>query len=63
VPIWQSAIRDTAAAHGASVVELSRYADEIAAHPEYISADGFHPSTAGYARLAAIVAEAIGPTR
>lgn len=59
IPLWQSAIRDTAEAHGASVVELSAYSDEIARHPEYISADGFHPSTRGYARLASIVAAAM----
>jgi lysophospholipase L1-like esterase len=32
----------------------------LADHPEYLSADGFHPSSDGYARLADVFAEAAG---
>jgi lysophospholipase L1-like esterase len=61
MPVWRTAIQDAAHRHGAVVVELTPYSDEIAAHPEYISADGFHPSTRGYQRLAGIVRAALSP--
>jgi lysophospholipase L1-like esterase len=32
---------------------------ELAAHPDYISADGFHPSSAGYRRLADLVLDTL----
>jgi acyl-CoA thioesterase-1 len=60
MPAWQRAIDEAAAHHGAVVVPLTPYSDELTAHPEYLSADGFHPSTRGYARLAGIIAGAIG---
>jgi lysophospholipase L1-like esterase len=60
--LWQETIRQSAAGHGAQVIELAPYAREIARNPRYISADGFHPSALGYRRLAEIVAGAIsGP--
>ncbi|MNS08164.1 GDSL-like Lipase/Acylhydrolase [compost metagenome] len=59
MPVWRTAIQNAARRHGATVVELTPYSDEIAAHPEYISADGFHPSTRGYQRLAGIVRSAL----
>jgi lysophospholipase L1-like esterase len=43
--------------HGALVVDLYAGQLELAQHPEYISADGFHPSSAGYARIADLVLE------
>ncbi len=52
---WNRAIAETAARHGALVVDLYARAPELAARPEYISADGFHPSTAGYRRIAELV--------
>lgn len=61
MPVWRTAIQGTAERHGATVVELTPYSDEIAAHPEYISRDGFHPSTRGYQRLAEIVQAALTP--
>ncbi|MFN3429150.1 MAG: SGNH/GDSL hydrolase family protein [Candidatus Sericytochromatia bacterium] len=61
MPVWRTAIQGVAQRHGATVVELTPYSDEIAAHPEYISADGFHPSTRGYQRLAEIVQSALKP--
>jgi lysophospholipase L1-like esterase len=60
LPAWRSAIRDTADRHGATAIALTPYTDEILAHPEYLSGDGFHPSTVGHRRLAGIVAQAIG---
>jgi lysophospholipase L1-like esterase len=38
-------------------VDLYAHWREVAEHPEYVAADGFHPSAEGYARLAEIFAE------
>jgi lysophospholipase L1-like esterase len=56
---WNSAIAQTAARHGATVVDLFGRWQEVADHPEYLSGDGFHPSSEGYARLADVFGEAI----
>jgi lysophospholipase L1-like esterase len=56
---WNAAIADTSARHGATLVDLYGRWQEVAQHPEYISADGFHPSTDGYARLAEVFGEAL----
>jgi lysophospholipase L1-like esterase len=47
---WNAVIAAAAAAHGDALVDL--YSAELASRPDYISRDGFHPSTAGYARIA-----------
>jgi len=57
---WNAAIADVAARHGARVVDLFARWQELAEHPEYVSADGFHPSSEGHARLAELFAEAHG---
>lgn len=62
LPAWQDAMRLGAATHGGQVIDLGAYTREIEAHPEYLATDGFHPSTAGYRRLAEIFARAIGET-
>ena len=50
---FNTIIAQIARAHGATVVDLyTLTAQTLPAHPEYISGDGFHPSTAGYADLA-----------
>lgn len=49
---WNRAIAELARRHGAVLVDLRPIWQEIAQHPEYISSDGFHPSTTGYQRLA-----------
>jgi lysophospholipase L1-like esterase len=36
------------------MVDLRPAWQEVAQHPEYISSDGFHPSTVGYQRLAEV---------
>jgi lysophospholipase L1-like esterase len=56
---WNAAIADVAARHGATLVDLFGRWQEVADHPEYISTDGFHPSSEGYARLADVFGEAL----
>ena len=59
---FNAIIAQIARAHGATVVDLyAATAQTLPAHPEYISGDGFHPSTAGYADLAGIWWAAIHP--
>jgi lysophospholipase L1-like esterase len=54
VRAWNAAIAATVARHApyAVLVDLFGASDEFAAHPEYLSGDGFHPSSAGYRRIA-----------
>jgi len=47
---WNAAIAAVVAGHGDALVDV--YSSELASHPEYISRDGFHPTAAGYLRLA-----------
>jgi acyl-CoA thioesterase I len=49
---YNLAIARVAAANYATVVDLSTAGILTALHPEYISADGFHPSISGAAALA-----------
>jgi acyl-CoA thioesterase-1 len=56
---WNSVIGETTARHGAILVDLFARWQEVADHPEYVSQDGFHPSTEGYQRLADIFAQAL----
>ncbi|GAC1566395.1 MAG: SGNH/GDSL hydrolase family protein [Ktedonobacteraceae bacterium] len=56
---WNAGIAQQAARYGVSLVDLFSHGSEITAHPEYISGDGFHPSPAGYMRLANLFWQAI----
>jgi len=47
---WNQAINPIITRDGAVLVDL--YSSDLASHPDYVSQDGFHPSSAGYARLA-----------
>ncbi|MFN8532998.1 MAG: GDSL-type esterase/lipase family protein [Dehalococcoidia bacterium] len=49
---WNDVIARVVARHNATLVDLSAGWQELAENPGYISADGFHPSDDGYARLA-----------
>lgn len=60
VNAWNAAIAEATARHGATLVDLYAHWQDVAAHPEYISADGFHPSSEGYTALADIFAAALG---
>jgi lysophospholipase L1-like esterase len=42
-----------------TVVDLHALGDELPRHPEYFSADGFHPSAAGYERWADLMWPAV----
>jgi acyl-CoA thioesterase-1 len=52
VSAWNGAIAAAARRDGATLVDLYAGWRELAAHPEYVGADGLHPSAAGYRRLA-----------
>ncbi len=67
VAAWNQVIAVVAARNEATLVDLHATWKELAAHPEYVAADGFHPSTAGHRRLADVFLTAIpqagrGPT-
>jgi acyl-CoA thioesterase I len=49
---YNAAISDAASQEGATLVDLHLNDGQIAQHPEWISADGFHPSEQGYAVIA-----------
>lgn len=57
---WNAAIGRLAIAHRAVVVDLYSSSFELGAHPEYVSQDGFHPSSAGYRRIADLAIAVIG---
>jgi lysophospholipase L1-like esterase len=59
VHTWNAVIADAARSDDAVVVDLFDGWGELAKHPDYISADGFHPSSLGAARLADVFAAAI----
>jgi acyl-CoA thioesterase I len=49
---WNAGIEATVRQHETTLVDLRPTWREVRDHPELISSDGFHPSTAGYRRLA-----------
>jgi lysophospholipase L1-like esterase len=51
---WNAAIEEAVRRNDARLVDLRATWNEVSEHPEYISSDGFHPSTTGYRRLADI---------
>ncbi|MFN0073054.1 MAG: SGNH/GDSL hydrolase family protein [Chloroflexota bacterium] len=57
IQAWNAVIARVALRHGATLVDLDARWQEITDHPEYLSADGFHPSSEGYARLATLFQE------
>lgn len=59
IAAWNAVIANVCHSQGATLVDLYSGWQELAQHPEYVSADGFHQSTAGAKRLAAIFAAAI----
>ena len=67
VDAWNAAIAQVVGRHGAILVDLRALSHEQAQHPEYVAADGFHPSSEGYGRLAELFWDALqagaGPER
>ena len=56
---WNNLIAQAAEKHNAVLVDLYGNSQEIAGHNEDISSDGFHPSTAGYRRIADLVMKTV----
>ena len=52
IQLWNQGIARVATQDGVAIVNLFQDGSEITTHPTYISGDGFHPSSQGYARLA-----------
>src|SRR6185312_10124429 len=48
---WNAGIAQAATHYGVILVDLFSQGSKLTAHPEYISADGFHPSARGYVQL------------
>lgn len=59
---WNTAIARACAANGATMVNIHATWDALGDHPEYISADGLHPSQAGADALARAFSVAIEVT-
>ncbi len=51
---YNSVISGVVQSHHVVLVDLYNQWQTLATHPEYISSDGFHPSTVGYAQIAKI---------
>jgi len=49
---WNAGIAALATRYAVILVNLFSRESQLTAHPEYVSADGFHPSSSGYAQLA-----------
>jgi acyl-CoA thioesterase-1 len=58
---WNDAIAGSAERNDAVLVDLYAGWQELHERPDYVSRDGFHPSSIGYRRLAEIFWEAMQP--
>lgn len=56
---WNASMAGVARETHASFLNLAAYSAQLAAHPEYVSADGLHPSNVGHTALAHAVVAAI----
>lgn len=59
VTSWNAGMAAIAHQTGAHFLDLHAYTAELAAHPNYVAADGLHPSNLGHTRLARVVLAAI----
>ena len=59
VQSYNAAIASVAKRHSVIVVDLYQQWQELRNHPEYISGDGLHPSTLGYAQIADLFYQAL----
>jgi acyl-CoA thioesterase I len=62
IDAYNAAISTAAKAEGATLVDLHLNGAEISQHPEWLSADGFHPSEQGYAVIAKLFEDAYRKT-
>jgi lysophospholipase L1-like esterase len=62
VNTYNTSIEDVAQRHQVVLVDLYKQWSLIVNHPEYISSDGFHPSTLGYYQLAEIFYQTLKTT-
>src|ERR1700674_72270 len=58
VAAYNAAITEAVNLEGATLVDLHLNGTQISQHPEWISADGFHPSGQGYAVIAKLFEDA-----
>jgi lysophospholipase L1-like esterase len=58
VAAYNAAISEAVNLEGAMLVDLHLDGTQISQHPEWISADGFHPSGQGYAVIAKLFEDA-----
>src|ERR1700694_5727549 len=58
VDAYNAAISQAAKQEGATLVDLHLNGTQISQHPEWISADGFHPNEQGYAAIAKLFEDA-----
>jgi lysophospholipase L1-like esterase len=58
VDAYNTAISRAAKQEGATLVDLHLNGAQISQHPEWVSADGFHPSEQGYAVIAKLFEDA-----
>lgn len=63
VQAYNAVISTITARHHVILVDLYTHFNELSAHPEYISGDGLHPSTLGYARIADLFYQALQTTQ
>jgi acyl-CoA thioesterase I len=56
VDAYNAGIADVVQREGVTLVDLHSRGETPLTHPEWVSEDGFHPSTAGYAQVAAAFA-------
>jgi lysophospholipase L1-like esterase len=59
VSAYNSSVAQVAQTEGAVLVDLHAQGEVPDQHPEWVSGDGFHPSTAGYAAIAGVFAAAL----
>jgi lysophospholipase L1-like esterase len=52
VELYNNAIATIVKRHSVLLVDLYSQRSKMAAHPEYLSSDGFHPNALGYTKLA-----------
>jgi lysophospholipase L1-like esterase len=56
---WNAVIAEAAMRHNATLVDIHSQWQEVVLHPEFLSADGFHPSTEGYQALADVFGQVL----